>query len=186
MFRPDRGVILINDLDAREYMISDIRQDTAVILEHDFFIEGTIHDNVIYPYENDDYNYLMALKRTGLDRILRDNPAKNELLVNDNNFTADERRRIRCANAFFRDSGMLIIDNLNNGISSKTNNELLKEIYRTKNRIVIILSNDLNDLKGCERLVLLDNGKAMEYGTHEELASKRRSYYNQVLKTNGK
>ena len=89
-----------------------------------------------------------------------------------------QKQRVVISRAFLDEKNIIIFDDTFSALDNKTEKEVLKNIKElTKNKVCIIISNRISDIKHCDEIIVLDKGKIIERGIHKELLENKKQYY---------
>lgn len=173
---PRTGSILINNCDITKINTFYLRDIMASITAESDIFRTSIINNIVYPYEFDDYKYNDALNRSGLKDYVLSLPDGGDTII-DENLDPIIKQRIILANGLYKDSKIILLDN---ACDLPENEKIIDEVLKLKNKIFIILSNNIAQLNDCDKIIILENGKISEYGEIEELEKNKNSLYNQL------
>jgi ATP-binding cassette subfamily B protein len=91
-------------------------------------------------------------------------------------------QRIIFANAFYKDSKIYLLDDATKFLDINTENELLNEVFKLKNKIIIMMTDKVYNLNLCDKILILENGKVTEYGKYTELLLNKESKTYKIIK----
>lgn len=183
------GRILIDGKDIRSYKISFLRRQIGLVLQDVFIFTGTIKDNVAFSRPDASMDEIMAAaKMARIHDFIMTLPEGYDTIVGERGVTLSggQRQRITIARALLVKPKILILDDALSFVDAKTEKQIqeaLEEAMRGKTSFII--AQRLSTIKNADKIMVLDNGKIMEYGTHKELMAKsqvyRRIYETQFL-----
>ena len=183
MSKPNSGIVSINNCDTNKINTSYLRDLITSIYDESAVIEDTIIKNVSYPLKFDDYKYNDALNRTGLKDMISELPKKeNTILNDDSNLSKDFIDRVVFANAFYKDSKIYLLNDATKDYPLSTESELLSEIFKLKNKIIILMTDKVYNLVGCDKVLIYENGEVIEYGKYSELLQDKTSRLYKVMR----
>ena len=184
IIRPKQGNVLINNCDINK-LKTDYLRDIVTYVPQDFqLFDGTIEQNIIYPLVLDEYKYNDALNKCRLKDLIFSLPKRDESTINEANLKPNEIQKISLANAFYKDSPIMILDEATSKLDSSSETEILNEIYKLKNKITIIISNRIYNLAKCDKVMIISEGKVVEYGKTDELLQNPKSSFYRMLNEN--
>ena len=108
-------------------------------------------------------------------------PKRDQENVKDVNLSLADIERIGLANAFYKDSPIIILDDATAKLDSTSEKEILEEFFKLKNKIMIISSNRIATLAKCDKILILNEGKVVEYGNASDLMANSRSTYSKMI-----
>jgi len=174
------GKVLIDGQDIRSLELKTLRSKIAVVLQEPYLFSGTIFDNISLndPLINRE-SCEKALKAVGGTNLIEHSKKGLDAEVNENgkNFSEGERQIICFARAMVRDPKILILDEATANIDTETEKlinagiEVLK-----KGRTTLIIAHRLSTVKNADIINVIDDGKLLESGTHEELIALNSKY----------
>lgn len=186
-FIPQSGQILINDIDIADInndqlrgMISLIPQD--VNLFHRNLLENIRYGNL----SATDEEVILASKKAYVDEFVSQLPEKYFTLVGDRGvkLSGGQRQRIAIARAILKNAPILILDEATSSLDSITEQYIQKSISELiSGKTVIAIAHRLSTLKDMDRLIVLDSGKIIEAGNHDELLAKKDGLYAKIWHT---
>jgi len=185
----DSGKIAIDGTDIREFKLSSLRRQIGLVLQDVFIFTGTIKDNIAFG--KPDAHMDAIVRVAGLARIhdfIKTLPEGYNTLVGERGITLSggQRQRITIARALLMDPRILILDDSLSFVDAKTEQMIQSAIDEAmKGRTCFIIAQRLSTVKNADRIMVLDNGEIVEFGTHSELMEKgkiyRRIYETQFL-----
>ncbi|HHU55785.1 MAG TPA: ABC transporter ATP-binding protein [Acholeplasmataceae bacterium] len=181
IIRPRQGSITINNCDINRIDTYYLRDLIAIVPQKFRLTQETIVDNIIYPYRFDDYKYNDALNKCSLKPLIYSLPKKENTKIKNSTISESDLQRIALANAFYKDAKIFVFDEVTSKMDQDTEEEMMDSIYRLKNKIIIVISNRIYNLINCDKILILNNGKIVEYGKTSELLADRKSTFAKML-----
>ena len=174
------GSIRIDGLDIRALPVSEYRKHIGLVLQEPFLFFGTIAENIAYGKPNATYKEIIAAARAANahEFILR-LPHGYDSLVGERGqaLSGGERQRISIARALLINPRILILDEATSSVDTTTEQEIQKALDNlTRGRTTISIAHRLSTLHQADRLVVLDRGKIVEVGKHDELLARNGAY----------
>jgi len=188
LYDVDEGQILIDGIDIRDLSQEDLRSQIGVVLQETFLFSGTIHENIMYskPDATPDEVIRAAKIANAHDFIMRF-PDGYDTKVGEKGqrLSGGERQRIAIARAILNNPKILILDEATASVDTETEQQIQEALGRLiKNRTTFAIAHRLSTLKNADRIMVIDQGKLAELGTHEELMNKKGIYYRLVMAQN--
>ena len=176
-----KGSIQINNKPLSQIPYHVLRNNIALVMQDVFLFSKTIKENIILNSDYDDKRFNLVTKITHVDQIL--NKLKNRenemVMERGHNFSAGERQLLSFARALYKDPAVLILDEATSNIDSETEKLIQDAIeHLIQGRTSIIIAHRLSTIKNSNRIIVLDKGKIVEHGNHQELINKKGFYYN--------
>jgi ATP-binding cassette subfamily B protein len=175
------GAILLDGVDVRNFAVSDYRRNIGLVLQEPFLFFGTIAENIAYGKPDATREEIMVAARAAHahDFILR-LPQGYDSMVGERGqgLSGGERQRISIARALLIDPRILILDEATASVDSETEKEIQKALDNlVAGRTTIAIAHRLSTLQRANRLVVMDKGKVVEEGPHDELMAQEGAYY---------
>ena len=183
-YEPDKGAILIDGQDYRELDLRSYRNQIGIVLQEPFLFHGTVSENIRYGNPGASMEEVIAAaraanahdfilgKQDGYDTIVGERGAK---------LSGGEKQRISIARAILHDPRILILDEATSSVDVETERKIQEAIQHLVNgRTTFAIAHRLSTLRNADRLIVLDRGKVVEMGTHEELMANQGAFYKLV------
>jgi len=184
LYDVNKGRILIDGIDVRDIKYVDLRSQIGIVLQETFLFSGSIFDNIIYarPEATVD-EVLAASKAANAHDFILAKPDGYDTDVGErgNRLSGGEKQRVAIARAILRDPRILILDEATSSVDAETEKKIQEAVTTlTRGRTTIAIAHRLSTLRNCNRLIVIEDGRIVESGTHEELLAKQGVFYNLV------
>ncbi len=175
------GAILVDGQDLRRYRVADYRRHIGLVLQEPFLFFGTIAENIAYGRPDASREEIVAAARAAHahEFILR-LPQGYDSLVGERGqgLSGGERQRISIARALLIDPRILILDEATSSVDTETEQEIQKALDNlVQGRTTIAIAHRLSTLRRADRLVVMERGRVVEVGPHDELMERRGAYF---------
>jgi ATP-binding cassette subfamily B multidrug efflux pump len=180
-YDPIEGSILIDGYDIRDIKLSSMRSRVSMVLQDSFIFSGSIKENILYgkldATEDEIINVARATKvldfvekfGEGFDTDVEERGAK---------LSSGQRQLLAFARALIADPRILILDEATSSVDTETERhiqEALKTLF--KDRTSIVIAHRLSTIEHADKIIVIDDGRIIEQGTHEELLNSKGMYY---------
>ncbi len=177
-----KGTISIDGYDIRNVTQKSLRQQIGIVLQEPFLFSGTVRENILYGRDGaTEEEMVEAAKVVGADKFIQhlENGYDTELQERGSNLSMGQRQLISFARAVLADPRILILDEATANVDTQTE-ILIQNALRhlLKGRTSIVIAHRLSTIHEADQIVVLDDGKIAEMGTHQELMDKGGAYYN--------
>ena len=174
------GAILADGVDLRSMAVADYRANIGLVLQEPFLFFGTIAENIAYGKPGAGRDEIVAAARAAHahEFILRLPRATIHWSASEDRGSRGERQRISIARALLIDPRILILDEATSSVDTETEKEIQKALDNlVRGRTTIAIAHRLSTLRKADRLVVMDRGRIVEIGCHEELLERRGAYF---------
>lgn len=179
-YENQKGEILLDGQNIKTLSKASYRKQMAVVLQDPYIFTGSIKDNITLKYENiTEKEVLDAIVKVGGENLLqrRDNNLDFELAISGSDLSLGEKQIICFARAIVRNPKVLILDEATANIDTETEKIINYGIDVLKQgRSTMIIAHRLSTVKNCDTIVMIENGKVLETGTHDELIALNGKY----------
>ena len=185
----DSGAIFIDGKDIRDVTQQSLRENIAYVPQESFLFHRSIKENIAYGNLGvTNKKIIEAAKLANADEFINELPMKYDALVGERGvkLSGGQRQRIAIARAILKDAPILVLDEATSSLDSESET-LIKEALNKlmENRTSIVIAHRLSTVANLDEIVVLDEGKIVERGTHRELLAKRGKYYKLWSKQSG-
>jgi ATP-binding cassette subfamily B protein len=169
----DRGVLSIDGVDIRKIKLQDLRSQIGIVPQEPVLFSGTIADNISYGKPGAPIAEVMDAARTAnAHKFIMAKPDGYDTKVGERGagLSGGERQRVAIARAILHDPKVLILDEATSSVDVETEKQIQESIARLiKGRTTFAIAHRLSTLRNADRLVVLEAGRIVEIGTHDEL-----------------
>lgn len=167
------GKIKINGKDIKKFDVEDLRKNIGIVMQNKVLFSGTIKDNIEFGNrELDERELAKALNIAQASEIIKnkENGLEEKVEENGRNFSGGQKQRLTIARAIAREPKILILDDSMSALDLLTDKKLRDELEKIKkDKILIIVSQRISTIKDLDKIIVVDNGKIVGQGRHEEL-----------------
>jgi ATP-binding cassette subfamily B protein len=179
-YDPSSGSIRVDGIDLRDIAIAEYRQSLGCVLQEPFLFFGTVADNIAYGCPGASRERIVAAARAaGAHEFILALPAAYDSRVGERGggLSGGERQRLSIARALLVDPRILILDEATSSVDAETEAIIQAAIDRlVTGRTTIAIAHRLSTLRRADRIVVLDGGRIMEMGTHDDLLAAKGAY----------
>lgn len=178
---PRSGVVKVDGRDLSKIKLENYRKNLGVVLQNDFLFEGTIRENILFPRPNATEAQLMAAVKAahvneftdrfeeGLNTLIGERGVK---------LSGGQQQRIAIARAILADPRILVLDEATSNLDMESEayiQQSLKELM--KGRTTFVIAHRLSTIRQANQILVIENGKIVEQGKHDELIAKEGRYF---------
>ena len=182
------GEIFIDDQSINKLIIKSLREQISMVSQETTLFDDTIKNNIKYAKENatDDEIYHVA-KLSFCEEFISNLPNKYETLIGENGvrLSGGEKQRLSIARAMLKKSSVILLDEATSSLDSETETKIQEALnILTKNKTTIVIAHRLSTILNSNNIYLIDSGKVIENGKHEDLMNKSelyRSFYEKQI-----
>lgn len=180
-YHPQSGTILFDHKPSDQYSLTDIRNQVAIVPQDVMLFGGTIQENIAYgKLSATKEEIIKAAQRANAHQFITSFPEGYETVVGERGIklSGGQRQRIAIARALLKNPSILILDEATSSLDSESERlvqDALEELM--KNRTSIIIAHRLSTIREADKIIVLEKGKVIESGNHEELIGNENGLY---------
>ncbi|MBU2904857.1 MULTISPECIES: ABC transporter ATP-binding protein [Arenibacter] len=179
----DSGQILIDDIPIKELNLQSLRQSIGAVPQDAFLFSDTIKNNIKFGKENSTDEEIIAVAKKAVvhENIMGFNK-QYETILGERGITLSggQKQRVSIARALLKDPQIYLFDDCLSAVDTETEEEILNQLKKeSKNKTTLIVSHRVSSAKNADKIIVLEDGKLMQEGTHEELNSVE-GYYKEL------
>ncbi len=185
LFEPTRGRVLIDGRDVSEYNVRSLRRQIGVVTQETVLFRASIADNIAYGASDvSDDRIRQAARQAHADEFIQQLPQGYQTICGEQGLTLSggQRQRIAIARAILRDPAILILDEATSMIDAESEAKITQAIAEfARGRTSLVVAHRLSTVLGADRIVVMDRGRIIDQGSHDELMT-RCEVYNQIAR----
>lgn len=173
------GSVLVGGIDVKDYDLKSLRDEVSFVLQHNVLFSGTLRENLKWADENlNDEKMLKALKvSNALDFINAKDGLDTIVERGGTNFSGGQKQRLCIARAILKNPKVLIMDDCTSALDNSTESSIINSINTLNPHMTkILISQRVNSLKNCDYIIVLNEGKIENIGSHENLIKSSEIY----------
>ena len=183
-YEPVNGEIKLGDTNLRNISHKHWRQDCGVVMQDGFIFSDTIARNIAVSDETVDKQQLLyAVKSANIQEMIEVLPLNYNTKIGQEGLglSQGQKQRILIARAIYKDPKYIFLDEATNALDANNEKVIMNNLSRFfKGRTVVVVAHRLSTVKNADHIVVLEKGKIVEQGKHDELSGKKGAYYNLV------
>ena len=183
LYQAQTGNILYEGIDAKEIDLDELRERIGFVTQDTQLFSGSIKENLLFvaPKASDE-DIMRSLDRASCQNLLKraDNGIDTVIGEGGVKVSGGEKQRLSIARALLRNPGLLVFDEATSALDSLTEDEItqtIKQINEDHSAITILIAHRLSTIMHANRIYVLEQGKIIEHGKHDELLAEKGLYY---------
>ena len=181
LYDVEEGVIRLDGIDVKDLAFHDLRRSIAMVSQDTYIFMGTVAENIAYANpEATREDIIKAAILASAHEFISNMPDGYDTVIgaSGKDLSGGEKQRISIARAVLANPKVLILDEATASVDTETEKAIQKSLnYLVKGRTTLSIAHRLSTLRDADRLVVIDNGRIVEEGTHDELESQKGIYY---------
>ena len=177
------GSINIDNINVKKINLSQLRNLMGVVTQDSILFNDTVINNIAFGVEIENSQVLESAKMANADEFIENLDEKYETFIGDagNKLSGGEKQRLSIARAIYKNPEILILDEATSSLDTKSEKAVQEALNRLmKNRTSLVIAHRLSTIQNADKIIVLDNGKIVEMGSHEELVAKN-SFYKKFI-----
>ena len=179
-YHPSKGHVYIDDIDVNKMTFESLRKNIGLVQQDVFLFNGTIKDNIRYGnYDASDEDIIKASKMANIHDYITSLEKGYDTIVGERGvkLSGGQKQRISIARVFLKNPSILILDEATSALDNVTESLIQKSLNDlAKGRTTLIVAHRLSTIKNADLIYVIEKGKIIEKGNHEELLNKNGEY----------
>jgi len=185
-YDPEHGTVRIDGQDIRQMPLQALREQVGIIMQDIFIMPDTVRANIVLDRIADDERLAKLLHQAGLERFIARLPEGLDTRIGEGalNLSLGEKQLLSFARALYRNPAILVLDEATASIDTESENLLEQAIAAGfSDRTSLVIAHRLSTIRRADRIVVMDQGRIVEQGSHEQLMA-RDSLYRRLVQMN--
>ena len=181
MYDPDEGYIKIDGIDVKQMGFNELRRSIAMVSQETYIFMGTVAENIAYARPDATRKEIIeaAIQASAHDFICK-MPQGYDTIIGSSgrNLSGGEKQRVSMARAILANPRILILDEATSAVDTETELAIQESLEKlVKGRTTLSIAHRLSTLRNADKLIVVDDGRVTEAGTHGELIEMKGTYY---------
>ncbi|TYP49263.1 ABC transporter ATP-binding protein [Thermosediminibacter litoriperuensis] len=179
------GTVYVDGIDINRIPLKTLREKIGYVPQDTFLFAASVRENIAFAGEYSDKEIVDAAKTAGIHEDIQALPGQYETLLGERgvNLSGGQKQRISIARALIKNPRIIILDDCLSAVDAAKEEKILGNLKRfCRGRTSILISHRISTVMHADEILVIDGGRIVERGTHEELLEIRGIYYNLYLK----
>lgn len=180
LYEIDSGSITIDGTDIKEFTISSLREQIAMVFQDNFLFDGTVRENLLYGKENaTDAEIAFAIKSAYLDEFVKKLPQGLDTMIGERGLllSGGQKQRLAIARAILKNAPVVILDEATSALDNKSEKVVQQALDKLmEGRTTIVIAHRLSTIMDSDKILVINDGHVVEEGSHSELLAKNGPY----------
>jgi ATP-binding cassette subfamily B protein len=180
MYDPTNGKIELDGIDIRNIELKTLREQISYVPQDVFLFSDTVENNILFGLQNVNKEAVVkAVQQASLDTEVQHFPQQYETMIGERGVTLSggQKQRISIARALIKNPNILVLDDCLSAVDARTENKIIGNLYEyLTDKTAIIITHRIFALLQFDKIIVLDDGKIVEQGNHNDLMEKN-GYY---------
>lgn len=181
-YDPQKGRVLVDNVDVRDWDLKTLRRSVSVVMQETFLFSDTIANNIAYGKDDASMDEIIAAAKAACAHdFIMEMPEGYDTVVGERGvgLSGGQKQRIAIARALLVSAPILILDDATSSVDMETEHEIQQALKRLMaGRTTFIIAHRISAVKDADEIIILENGRIVERGTHDQLLKLRGVYYD--------
>lgn len=176
----DSGAVEIDGMDVRQVTVESLRQAIGIVQQDVYLFNGTIGDNIAYGRAGATPEEIVrAARAANIDDFVQSLPDGYDTLVGERGtrLSGGQKQRVAIARVFLRNPSILILDEATSALDNESERAVQRSLEElSRGRTCLVIAHRLSTIRRAEHIAVVEDGRVVEYGTHDELLARGGTY----------
>lgn len=183
LYSPDSGQVLYNEVSSTHIDLNELREKIGFVTQDTQLFSGSIRENLLFVRPNaSDEDCMLVLQKAACQNLLSRADKGLDTIIGEGGVkvSGGEKQRLSIARALLRDPNILVFDEATSSLDSLTEEEItetIRDVSVVSNHITILIAHRLSTIMHADKIFVLEKGKIIEAGKHDELLAEKGLYY---------